>query len=877
MSQKAIDILNKMTLKEKLGQLVMCGFEDPFYDEHARILIEDYKVGNIILFARNVTNLKDLIKLNKDLYKHVLDNTGLIPFISIDQEGGMVTRIMNGATFCPGSMTISATNDPNNAFKVGDILGADMKALGINMNLAPSVDVNNNPLNPVIGVRSYGDDPHMVAKYGKEYIRGIQANDVIATAKHFPGHGDTNVDSHLGLATISYDLDRLENLELVPFKEAIDGGVKAIMSAHIIFKTLDDVPATLSKKVLTDLLRSKLGYEGLIVSDCMQMKAIDNLYTTERGVVMGINAGLNIACVCHSLERQLNSLKRIEDEINAGNLGIDVIDERVMRVIEAKLAISDIYKKSFMDVSVDELLKHFNNNNQSIAQEITDKSLTLVKGQELVKKGKTVLVGNVPFASTGAEDTLDKRNIIQVVSANCKGVDTYLVETNPTDIDKVVSDLKDYETIIYVTYNVSFNMNQAILANKLQSMCDNFYVISSRNPYDCNYLHDIKNIVCLYEYSIVSLNTITKYINGTLKCHGRLPLKISRLMKISASIYLGLDDYPLEANLDYLLLLKKYGINTVFVSGQMPEAKPSFNEELKKVLQFSKENNINIVLDVNKNRLEELEQEDLTKGLYAIRLDYGFSNEDVLKLLDKPYLLEFNASTINDKFISFMLEHNVNLEKMRLSYNFYPKPYTGMSYESVVEKTKYFHKYGFKVIAYISTIFNHRMPLYKGLVTIEDQRCKDITASISELNICGVDEVCFGDSFVTKEEIIEAVNHSIDLIEIPIIIKKGVSKNIINALLLEHRNRSDNSDYMIRSSIRLNGIKEEYNNKKINKKDVTIDNFNYLRYEGEVAIALKEMPASNAINVIGRCICNDFLIDNIKAGDKFKFIIKGEE
>ena len=140
-----------------------------------------------------------------------------MPFIGIDQEGGMVTRITNGATFCPGSMTITATNNSNNAYKVGKIMGEELVHLGINLNLAPSLDVNNNPNNPVIGVRSYSDEAKVVANYGNQYIKGLQEEGIMATAKHFPGHGDTNVDSHLGLPVIEYDYNRLENIEFVPF------------------------------------------------------------------------------------------------------------------------------------------------------------------------------------------------------------------------------------------------------------------------------------------------------------------------------------------------------------------------------------------------------------------------------------------------------------------------------------------------------------------------------------------------------------------------------------------------------------------------------------------------------------------------------------
>ena len=204
--------LNEMTLKEKLGQLVMIGFDGYEYNDHIRTLVEEYKVANVILFNRNVKDIKQLVKLNKKIYEEILKHTNTIPLISIDQEGGIVTRIMNGATFCPGNMTISATEDSENAYKIGKIMGEELLKLGINFNLAPSLDVNNNPLNPVIGVRSYGDNPEIVSEFGNAYIKGLQEYGVIATAKHFPGGSDSFGDSHLSSIFSNFTLEELHSL-----------------------------------------------------------------------------------------------------------------------------------------------------------------------------------------------------------------------------------------------------------------------------------------------------------------------------------------------------------------------------------------------------------------------------------------------------------------------------------------------------------------------------------------------------------------------------------------------------------------------------------------------------------------------------------------
>jgi len=203
--------IEKLTLDEKIGQLLMFGFDALELNDHAIDLIKNYKFGNVILFTRNVKSMKQLFDLTKNLQKLALDSIGIPLLISIDQEGGMVTRLKNGGTYFPGAMTLAASADSENAYLSGKYMGRELISLGLNMDLAPVLDVNNNPMNPVIGVRSFSDDPGVVSEYGIKYIKGLQEN-VIATAKHFPGHGDTNADSHLALPLIDHSKERLEKV-----------------------------------------------------------------------------------------------------------------------------------------------------------------------------------------------------------------------------------------------------------------------------------------------------------------------------------------------------------------------------------------------------------------------------------------------------------------------------------------------------------------------------------------------------------------------------------------------------------------------------------------------------------------------------------------
>ena len=519
--------INEMSLKEKLGQLIIAGFQAQDYNDHIRTLVEDYKVGNVILFVRNIKDLNQLSKLNRTLHQEIKKHTGIMPFITIDQEGGIVTRIMNGATFCPGNMTLAATN-ANNSRIVGEIMGEELVRLGINMNLAPVLDVNNNIINPVIGVRSYSDNPDVVSEYGINFIEGLQSKGVIATAKHFPGHGDTNVDSHLGLPTVVHDKERLEAVELLPFRKAIKAGLHAIMSAHIVFKAYEDqdIPATISHNVITKLLREEIGFEGLIVSDCMEMKAIDDTITTPVGVVEAIKAGLDMVFVSHTLEKQIKALELLEAAVNNGDIPMSEIDAKVERILKYKRMVAPVIEENFLNNPNN--LKYFeNSHNKEIAQEIVDASLTLVKGNNFVNNGKTLLLATVPYATTIAEDKLDSRNILELVRTEIPEFD--VIELPMRDVDrKIVDKVKNYDNVVICSYNAMALKGQAEMINLVISEAKNHYVIATRNPYDYLALDNVANFVTMYEYTPNSIRTIVKYLKGKLTPIGKLPIELKK-------------------------------------------------------------------------------------------------------------------------------------------------------------------------------------------------------------------------------------------------------------------------------------------------------------------------------------------------------------
>ncbi|WP_158246294.1 beta-N-acetylhexosaminidase [Sulfobacillus sp. hq2] len=329
-------------LRDLIGQVLVCGFAKDMLDDHARRLIEEHHVGNIILFSRNIHHVEQVQKLTADLQDLARANGQTHPLlICTDQENGLVRRLSPDVPGLPGNMAVGASHDPALSYQIGIMTGKLLAACGINMNLAPVLDINNNPENPVIGVRSYGDNPQEVSRLGTRMIQGLQETGVIACAKHFPGHGDTQVDSHLDLPIIRHSFERMQRTELVPFEAAIDSGVRAVMTAHIVFEQLDpERPATISPTVLTGLLRERLGFEGMITTDCLEMNAIANGVGVGRGAVMALLAGADMVMISHRLDRQEEAILAIAQAVHSHELPVARLEEAVSRIAQLKATVS---------------------------------------------------------------------------------------------------------------------------------------------------------------------------------------------------------------------------------------------------------------------------------------------------------------------------------------------------------------------------------------------------------------------------------------------------------------------------------------------------------------------------------------------------------
>ena len=338
--EKEIDLLKEkiktMTLEEKIGQMLIVGFEGEHIDNNIKQMIEDHHVGGVILFSRNVRDSNQLLKLINSL-KDINTKNNIPLFLSVDEEGGRVSRMPEELTSLPSGRKIGKRNDENLAYQIGSIIGKEIKAFGFNMNFAPVLDIDSNPQNPVIGDRSFGDNKEIVTSLGIKAMNGLKSQEVISVVKHFPGHGDTSVDSHIGLPKVDKDLNELRELELYPFEMAIANDVDAVMVAHIIFNEIDSQnPATLSKIIIRDLLRKELTFDGVVITDDMTMGAIMENYDIGDAAVRSVKAGSDILLISHGYDNQAKVLKDLKNAVENKIISIDRIDESVYRILRLK-------------------------------------------------------------------------------------------------------------------------------------------------------------------------------------------------------------------------------------------------------------------------------------------------------------------------------------------------------------------------------------------------------------------------------------------------------------------------------------------------------------------------------------------------------------
>ncbi|WP_339260796.1 beta-N-acetylhexosaminidase [Paenibacillus sp. FSL R5-0713] len=328
--------LSSLTLEEKIGQMILAGVQGTTLDDQAKQMIADQKVGGIIFYANNVTTLEGTAKFVQSI-KETNQSNPVPIFMSVDQEGGKVSRMPENVESIPSNKKVGQTKDSALAETMGELLARQVQLAGFNVDFAPVLDVNSNPKNPVIGDRSFGSSADLVSRMGIAEMKGLRNEGIIPVVKHFPGHGDTSVDSHLDLPVVNKTEKQLAELEWIPFQAAVKEQVEAVMVAHILFPKLDpDHPASLSDVIIGEHLRGKFKYNGVVITDDLSMGAIAKNFKLNEAALATVKAGSDILLVAHSYESGKTIFDTLMNAVKSGDISESRIDESVYRILALK-------------------------------------------------------------------------------------------------------------------------------------------------------------------------------------------------------------------------------------------------------------------------------------------------------------------------------------------------------------------------------------------------------------------------------------------------------------------------------------------------------------------------------------------------------------
>lgn len=508
-----------------IGQRLFSGFPGKAMSPGFIDLVKTRKVGNVILFAHNIENVTQLHNLCDDIQQLVQEQTGWPALIAIDQEGGMVTRLSNDATNMIGAMALAATADDELAYQTALATGRELRAIGVNFNLAPVLDVNSNSDNPVIGVRSFGDTVETVRTFGLAMAKGYMDAPILCAAKHFPGHGDTDLDSHVNLPVVDKPRERLLAVDLAPFQAAVESGIPAIMTSHILFPQLEPnrLPATMSRTILTDVLRHQMGFSGLIVSDCMEMAAIRQFYGTVAGTEAAFKAGVDMVFISHTAETAAEAVDRVKQNLPHDALLRDGMEESFERIAQAKHLMMQSAQPALSIVGCDE--------HRRIAANAARRSLCFAKSSAV----RMPALGSHPhfiapnaYRATNASSVGDPSfNFARYMADWAHGTHSVMsIDPDQAEIERLDTACMGASCCIVGTYNGHLNSGQCRLVNQLASTGRPVIAISLRNPYDAKLIVDTVPCLAAFEYTRLAFDALKPVLAGTAHIHGALPVTL---------------------------------------------------------------------------------------------------------------------------------------------------------------------------------------------------------------------------------------------------------------------------------------------------------------------------------------------------------------
>ena len=521
--------VENMTLEQKVGQIMVVGFRGTVPGSHILEMIEDYHIGGVILMRQNVRSPEQVAQLANDLQRTTQSSghPGLI--IAVDQEGGLVSRLKEyrGFTEFPGAMAITASGDPQNAYRIAYAIANELKSLGINANFAPVLDVNNNPANPVIGIRSFSSDSQVVVEYGTAFIEGLRSGGVIAVGKHFPGHGDTNTDSHFSLPVVTYERAHLDRIELVPFKAAVDAGIPGIMTGHLMYPALDaeGLPATLSRAVLNDLLREEMGYQGLIVTDSLEMGALFRSgYPTPLAAATALQAGADILLFSHFHNQHKAAFHTIVEWVKSGKIPEERLNEAVRRVLLVKAQYGIIMPEAVDIESVSARVG--TQEHRALSREVAAQSVTLLCDDACllpVDTDRQVFVVENPAG----------RGLGRMIGAPYVRIG---YRFTPFEILSALDVIGQDYLVVVTTANVARYPAQKRIVNRLTKNGAAVIVVAMTSPYDLMAFSDMDTYLMVYGAIPPSKEALADVLLGRVQPQGSIPVELPGLFDIGAGL-----------------------------------------------------------------------------------------------------------------------------------------------------------------------------------------------------------------------------------------------------------------------------------------------------------------------------------------------------
>jgi beta-N-acetylhexosaminidase len=537
--------ISDLTAEEKAGQLYIIGFNGTRMNEYLREIIAEWKVGGVVFSIRNVENTIQVKELIEEMQEIAMREIGIPLTVTINQEGGDRTCFLESLSHNPGSMAIGATQKPEWAYEVAKLVGTELRALGFNMLYMPVLDFSNLPENEVLGIRSFGDKSEIVSEMGANYIQGLHEAGLASTGKHFPGGGASEKDAHFELPFVDKSLDELEQYELKPFRKAIEAGVSSMMIAHTVFRKLDDgIIATMSEKIINDLLREELGFDGIVTSDAFGMHGlIDHADPTE-ACVNAILAGGDVILKRHGREANLEILMALTKSVKNGQIPEQRVDASLKRIFTVK-------KKFCGDPPSDVSVSLWNKQHAALLESMGEDSVTLLRNNQgllplkIDLKTRVLLIMPDMTANASLDGTFGDqagyiiRGILsEKFSYSTDGIDLVHFGLEPYDeeITKIVARAKNYDILILGSHRANLRSQQAKMIRELYDLGKDVIWIALNIPYCLKVNPDAATYLCTYSERLPQLKAVCNLITGDIEPRGRLPVSIPDLHESGAGM-----------------------------------------------------------------------------------------------------------------------------------------------------------------------------------------------------------------------------------------------------------------------------------------------------------------------------------------------------